>query len=373
VASGGKASILAKSVAVRLRAEDVTPGSCTTGESSDPVTVSLLLVDDDSEVIINRSKPGITCSFGQKTTVKFTGRFEGPKNCKDSVAPGQQPTQGDLFATVTTDDGGPLMATRQIMCKSDTATPTPTPTPTAVTPTPTAVTPTPPTPTPTAVTPTGVTPTPTAVTPTPPTPTPDMGVVFNLTPRRHYHVTEGETLNFTVTATQGGSPIGVMASGDLAGFFTEATGVFSWVGAFGAEPVVGRNELTFMAGGETTDVTVGVTTHAIVAYQLVDPTIAGSPPFPGGIIPVPVGGSKIVSAQALCNPFNQGQTPACGMGVNGWPNFVWMIVDPAVADFSSTGVTSVINGLTIGTTPIEARFTDALVGEWSATGTLDVQ
>ena len=61
------------------------------------------------------------------------------------------------------------------------------------------------------------------------------------------------------------------------------------------------------------------------------------------------------------------------MGVNGWPNFVWTIVDPAVADFLTTGVTSVIDGVAIGMTPVEARFTDALVGEWSATGIVDVQ
>jgi hypothetical protein len=378
VASGGKASTLAKSVAVRLKAEDVTAGSCTTGESSDPVTASLLLVDDDAEVIINRSKPGVVCSFGQKTTVKFTGRFEGPKNCKDSVAPGQQPSQGDLFATVTTDDGGPLMVTRQIMCKSDMATPSPTPTP--VTPTPTAVTPTPTavTPTPTAVTPTptAMTPTPTAVTPTPPTPTPGPPVVFTLTPPAHYHVTMGDTLDFTVTATQGGSPIGVMASGDLAGFFTEATGVFSWVGAFsgGVGTDNGFHEMTFMAGGDATDVVVGVTEFAIEEFALVDPLTGVA--FPGNIIPIPVGGQQHVWAQALCNPFGF-LTPNCGQGTNGWPEFTWSIVDPAIADFFDFGVTAGIDGLSVGMTPVEARFTDVdPMGnevDVSATATLDVQ
>ena len=126
VASGGKASIVARSVTVRLKAEDVTVGSCTSGESSDPVTLTLLLEDDDAEVIINSSKPGYVCSFGETISAKFTARFEGPKNCENSVAPTQQPTQGDLFATATTDDGS-LMVTRQIMCKSDMAAPTPTP------------------------------------------------------------------------------------------------------------------------------------------------------------------------------------------------------------------------------------------------------
>ena len=73
MASAGKASTLTKSVAIRLKAEDSTPGSCTTGMSSDPVTVSLLLVDDDGDVIINRSKPGFVCSFGATTHAKSSG------------------------------------------------------------------------------------------------------------------------------------------------------------------------------------------------------------------------------------------------------------------------------------------------------------
>jgi hypothetical protein len=182
----------------------------------------------------------------------------------------------------------------------------------------------------------------------------------------------GDTLNFTVTATQGGSPVTVTASGDLATNFDSGTGIFSWVGAFGAEPVVGRHELTFTAGGDSVLVIVGVTEFAIVDFLLVDPTEPGSPPFPGDIISIPVGGQQLVLAQPLCNPFGT-LTPNCGMGTNGWKNFVWTITDPSVAEFVSVGTTSAIEGVSVGMTPVEARFTDALVGEWSATATIDVQ
>jgi hypothetical protein len=312
VASGGKASTVVGSVAVRLEAEDVTPGSCTAGESSDPVMLSLFLQDDDGEVILNRAKLGLVCSFGQKTTVKFTAWFEGPKNCKDSAAPGGQPTQGDIFALATTDDGS-LLVTRKIMCRSDTITP----------------------------------------------------AIFNLTPPAHYHVTMGDTLNFTVTATQDGSPIGVTASGLPPGA-TFVGGNFSWVGAFSGSTDNGRHEVTFMAGGDHTDVVVGVTEFAITSFELVDPLTAE--PWPGNIIPIPVDGQQNVWALAKCNG-----SPVCGQGANGWPEFIWSIGDPSIADFFDLGVTAGIDGLTVGMTPVEARFTDATVGVWTATATLDVQ
>jgi hypothetical protein len=174
-----------------------------------------------------------------------------------------------------------------------------------------------------------------------------------------------------VTATQGGNPLTVTASGLPPGA-TFIAGTFSWVGAFGAEPVVGRHEVTFMAGGDSKLVIVGVTEFAIVAFGLADPTEPGSPPFPGDIISIPVGGQQLVLAQPLCNPYGT-LTPNCGIGTNGWKNFVWTITDPSVAEFVSVSTTSVIEGVEEGETPVEARFTDALVGEWSATAMIEVE
>jgi hypothetical protein len=136
----------------------------------------------------------------------------------------------------------------------------------------------------------------------------------------------------------------------------------------------GFHEVTFLAGGDTTDVVVGVTEFAIEEFALVDP-VTGVP-FPGNIIPIPVGGQQDVWAQALCNPFGF-LTPNCGQGTNGWAEFVWSIVDPAIADFFDLGVTAGIDGLSVGMTPVEARFTDVdPMGnevDVSATATLDVQ
>jgi hypothetical protein len=336
VASGGKFSTLAKSFTVRLRADDVTPGSCTTGLSSDPVTLNVHLEDDDGDLILDRSTPGVVCTANKMTDVKFTARFEGPKNCEGSLAPGHQVTHGDLFVALTTDDGL-LNATRQIACKSDTVTPTPTP-----------------------------------ATPTPATPTPGPAAVFTLTPPAHYHVTMGDALTFTVTATQGGNPLVVNASGlPTAGVpATFIGGTFFWVGAFAGANDNGRHEVTFTAGGDSTVAVVGTTEFAIEEFALVDPLTAE--PWPGNIIPIPVGGQQNVWAQVLCRPFGE-LTPNCQQGSNSWANFIWSILNPAIADFFDLGVTAGIDGLAPGMTPVEARFTDATLGEVSAAATLDVQ
>ena len=99
--------------------------------------------------------------------------------------------------------------------------------------------------------------------------------------------------------------------------FNETTGVFFWVGAFADSLENGRHEVTFMAGGESTLVVVGVTQFAITGFRLIDP-LTGEP-FPGGIISIPIFGQRSVLAQALCNPFGDGDTPFCGQGTNGWP------------------------------------------------------
>jgi hypothetical protein len=117
VATGGKGSRTYRRLAVKLEAEDVTHGSCPRGATSDPVAVSLRIEDDDGDVIIDRSKSGFVCVGQQQVFAKFWVSYEGPKNCKDSAVPtGNAPSQGDLFVTVTTEDGS-LIPTRGIVCK----------------------------------------------------------------------------------------------------------------------------------------------------------------------------------------------------------------------------------------------------------------
>jgi hypothetical protein len=320
-------------------AEDVTPGSCTAGSSSDPVTVSLLLVDDDGAVILNQAKPGFVCDAGQTTSAKFTARFEGPNNCEGSITPAQQVTHGDVAVTATTDDGA-LMATRQILCRSDAVTPTPTP------PTPTPATPTPATPTPS----------PTA------TPSP---VVFTFTPPSHYHVNLGATLNFAVTAARSGNPVAVTASGLPPGAAFNGTN-FSWVGAFADQFDTGRHDVTFMADGESTVATIGTTERELLSFELVD-TASQTIVAP---VSVPVGGQAQVRGRALFeNPFGAPSSVA-GQGTNAWSRFSWSIDDAALADFFSTTNVAIIQGLSNGTTQVHAQFTDATLGEVSASATL---
>jgi hypothetical protein len=112
VATGGKGSSSQRVLIVKLEAEDVTHKSCPEGATSNPVTVSLRIEDDDGDVLIDQSKSGFVCVGQRLVGAKFVVRYEGPKNCKDSAVP---TGRGDLFVTVTTEDGS-LIPTREIVC-----------------------------------------------------------------------------------------------------------------------------------------------------------------------------------------------------------------------------------------------------------------
>ena len=88
------------------------------GETSDPVTVSLLLKDDtpDMNVILDDAKEGIVCTSGATTYVKFTARFEGPENCKGGVVPRRTISRGDIHITASSRDGS-LEKTSSIRCR----------------------------------------------------------------------------------------------------------------------------------------------------------------------------------------------------------------------------------------------------------------
>jgi hypothetical protein len=116
VATGGKGSRAVRAVTVQLAAEDVSPGSCPRGATSDPVDVNLLIVDDDGDTLINRTKGGFVWIGQTKVSAKFGVAFEGPKNCKDSAVPTANVSHGDLLVTATTDDGVEF-AVRRINCR----------------------------------------------------------------------------------------------------------------------------------------------------------------------------------------------------------------------------------------------------------------
>jgi hypothetical protein len=116
VSTGGKGSKLTRTVSVKLEAREVSPGSCPAGEISEPTSVTLRIVDDDGDVVIDRTKNSFVCESGKQTHMKFGVRYEGPENCAGSVAPTRQVSKGDLFVIASTADGS-LDDTLRIQCK----------------------------------------------------------------------------------------------------------------------------------------------------------------------------------------------------------------------------------------------------------------
>jgi hypothetical protein len=310
VATGGKASKVAKSVTVRLSAQDVTPGSCTSGESSDPVTATLMLVDDDGEVILNNAKPGFVCKANSTTNAKFTAIFEGPKNCEDSAVPVVQST-GKIDVIMMTDDGV-RNATRKIQCAAT------------------------------------------------------IPVEFEFSKAPNFHVNEGSMLTFTVSAKRKNVSKTVTVSGQpLTATFNGTN--FSWVGEFEAVDDTGRHEMTFMADGEEYPVTIGTTESELLTFEMVDSTgeTIVAP------LPVPVGGQAQGGGRGLFFS-DLGPTPIAGRGTNSWAAFVWSVDDESLADFFTTTNVAVIEGLASGTTQFHAHFTDADLGLMTASATMDI-
>jgi len=116
VSDGGKGSKLTRTVAVKMEARERFPGSCPAGALSAPTAVTLSIVDDDGDVVINRTKNSFVCESGKQTHMKFGVRYEGPVNCAGSVEPSAQVSKGDLFVTATTIDGS-MDDTLRIQCK----------------------------------------------------------------------------------------------------------------------------------------------------------------------------------------------------------------------------------------------------------------
>jgi hypothetical protein len=117
VGDGGKGSTLTRTVAVKLTAQEVAPGSCPAGEISAPTAVTLYIEDDDGDIVINdTNKREAVCESGKTTHMKFGVRYVGPKNCAGSVPPSGQVSKGDLIVVASTVDGV-LNDTLRIQCK----------------------------------------------------------------------------------------------------------------------------------------------------------------------------------------------------------------------------------------------------------------
>jgi hypothetical protein len=118
-ATGGKGSEVDKTITVALKGMDDAPGSCPTGETSNPTDVHLLLENDVGQVILDvTSKNKVVCTSGSTSYVKFGATFRGPRDCKDAMAP-TNISRGDVDVTVTTNpDSGSLSLTRSVLCKA---------------------------------------------------------------------------------------------------------------------------------------------------------------------------------------------------------------------------------------------------------------
>ena len=120
--TGGKGSSKTTNVTVNIHAEGTTPGACTSEDSSEPVTLRILVVDDDGDRILNEAKFGYQCFGTGSNSVKFPAQYT-VANCADSVPPqgGALTSTGfiSVTASISGDHGPPLIEAREIKCKAN--------------------------------------------------------------------------------------------------------------------------------------------------------------------------------------------------------------------------------------------------------------
>jgi hypothetical protein len=140
------------------------------------------------------------------------------------------------------------------------------------------------------------------------------------------------------------------------------------VAEFESTDDTGRHQLTFQAGNGSYPVTIGTTEYPLVGFDMyLSPGVPVVDP-----VPIPVGGQAQVLAQALFdNPF-VGPSANGGRGTNSWSHFLWSIGNPSLVAIATATNVAVLDGLASGSTQIQARFTDAALGEMSTVAPLDV-
>ncbi len=72
-------------MSIHLNTVDAPGATCDPGENSGPVRVSLKMVDDDGDVLIDSTKIVVCNGGGNKQNREVF--FQGPLNCKDSAVP----------------------------------------------------------------------------------------------------------------------------------------------------------------------------------------------------------------------------------------------------------------------------------------------
>jgi hypothetical protein len=92
VRTGGKGADRTRNMVVIVHAVDAPGATCDAGEFSEPTSINLTMVDDDGDVLINSSKTVVCEGGGATTNVKRAVFFQSPKNCENSVVPGDSST-----------------------------------------------------------------------------------------------------------------------------------------------------------------------------------------------------------------------------------------------------------------------------------------
>jgi hypothetical protein len=123
VAEGGKHSSANRKMLVIIGAVDAPGVSCDPGEVSEPTKISLTMVDDDGDILIDNGKT-VVCKGGVDNdglpiefNVKRSVFFESPLNCKDSAVPAGNSTTGLITSTATGSPGtAPYVTDTKIKC-----------------------------------------------------------------------------------------------------------------------------------------------------------------------------------------------------------------------------------------------------------------
>jgi hypothetical protein len=125
VATEGKGSTLMRNMVLVFHGVDAPGTTCNPGDVSEPTSINLTMIDDDGDILINRSKTAV-CSADTTTNVKIGVEFEGPLNCEDSAIPSGGPggrqslSAGTITSTGTGSLGTSVRVERtRIKCKSN--------------------------------------------------------------------------------------------------------------------------------------------------------------------------------------------------------------------------------------------------------------
>jgi len=109
----GRGSTQTKKVGVVLKAREQTKGACRPGSSTDTFSLRIRMVDDDGDIVFDKTRPGLTCDRRIRQQ-KFMADYN-VVNCAGSVAPIKS-SKGKVTVTATTDDGE-LVVSRTLKCK----------------------------------------------------------------------------------------------------------------------------------------------------------------------------------------------------------------------------------------------------------------